>query len=290
MKSLKNRANVIGYSAGILFVFALISVLMLYNTNAKFRSSLNDARLKSENLLSEKLSLEKQIAQFKNDISSLTGKNSDLDKLLQGANQKIKQKEIQLSNIVRENKKVDDLESRLAAIRKLKDELQNERDQLSQTLGKIKTDNKDLQDQIAALNQKNKSLEEDNKLLQALNVDNFQLESLKGKKGKLTVNSKKANKLNMSFDVPENLTEHINFVINTPSGKAVHSDSKNVSLNVVENDDNLTASLSPYSENFVVSKRIEMNYHPKEKLKSGIYKIEVFNGQSYLGSCQIRLK
>ena len=128
MKSVSKRNNVVIYGIAIAFAFLFSAIVVLYNTNAEFRNSLNEARLKSETLLSEKLSLEKQIAQFKNDISSLTGKNTELDKLLNDARQRVKEKEAQLNAIVRENKKSKDLESQLANLQALKDEIQKERD------------------------------------------------------------------------------------------------------------------------------------------------------------------
>ncbi len=290
MKRTSNHKNVIAVAAAIVLFFAFSTIVLLYNTNARFRSSLNESKLRSESLLSEKLSLEKQIDQFKKELSSLTGKNFELDKLLKDASVKIAEKESQLSNMVRENKKIKDLENELLAVKQLRDELMQEKNQLYQDLQKMKTNNEELDEEIAALSRKNKELEQKFKLLQALNADNFQVETLKGKKDKLTVNSKKAKKLNLSFDVPQNVAENINFKIITPSGKAIQSDDKRVSIRVLESDVNLTASLSPYTGNFEVSKRIEMSYKPKEKLRSGVYKIEVYDGVSYLGSCQLRLK
>lgn len=289
-----NKSNaIIAYVAVALFAFSFIGLLILNHSKQKTEQALNESKLNAETLLSEKLSVEKQIGQLKNDLRELNGKNADLDRILNETSKKLAQKEAEFQSALNSsNVKRRSLENQIAQLQRIKEDLERERDLMSQNLDQLKGSNKDLNDLIASLQAKNRKYEEDMSLQKAL-ADNFRIESLKGKKDKLTVNSRRTKKLTVGFDVPQALTEDVNFKVITPQGKEFASNdgkSKEISLRIIESDAGLVASLSPVTGDFEISKRIEMTYKPKEKLKSGVYKIQVYNGDTYLGSCQMRLK
>lgn len=128
-------------------------------------------------------------------------------------------------------------------------------------------------------------------LLMATAADNYRLETFKGKKQeKLTIKASKAKKLSLSFEIPESLAENIDFRIITPSGSTISSQDEGLAFYIAEDNRPMLASLSPVSGEFEISKRIEMVYNPKGRMKAGIYKVEILNKDSYIGSCQVRLK
>ena len=120
-----------------------------------------------------------------------------------------------------------------------------------------------------------------------MTTDNYLVEATK-RKDKLTVMAKRAKKITMSFNVPENMVENISFKLTKPDGKQVDGKGNGIAYKVVNGDEGLTASLSGGA--IKVSKKIVMTYEPKEKQKSGIYKIEMYNHDKYIGACNVKLR
>lgn len=100
----------------------------------------------------------------------------------------------------------------------------------------------------------------------------------------------KTKKLTVSFEIPQNMSDDVKFSIVTPTGKKINSDDKSLTYNFIDDGRNLTASLSPYSGEFEISRRIEMTYTPDKKLEAGIYKIKILHKDANVGNCQVKLK
>ncbi|UXP32486.1 hypothetical protein N6H18_00660 [Reichenbachiella agarivorans] len=298
MKTNIRKESAIAVVATILLFMSLIGVVMYKSSNASLKSDLDTERLKSESLLSEKLSINKEIHKLKGEMSSLMGKNTELDKFLNSANKTLASKESEIKALKKENLTVKSLQKQLAEIKGIKKDLEKQIAALNMNMEEMARNNRkteELNNTIANLQSENAILDENTKLLSALVAQNFRVESLKGKKERLTVNSKATRKLMVGFDVPQNVTEDVSFKITTPEGKLLNSNDKSISYRVIEDKDSMMendfyVSLSPSIGDFDVSKRIEMSYKPKEKLSSGIYKIDIYNRDLKLGSCQIRLK
>ena len=145
---------------------------------------------------------------------------------------------------------------------------------MNKTLASLKEQNKNLQDQLQNL---------------LARSDNYRIESLK-KSEKLTVNAKGTKKVKVSFDIPQNITTDIKFKIVTPAGKTVTNNDPAVTMNILESEPLFYASTESKLIDYEVSKRIEITYKPTEKLAAGIYKIDLYNKDTYIGSCQIKLK
>jgi hypothetical protein len=92
----------------------------------------------------------------------------------------------------------------------------------------------------------------------------------------------------MSFNVPENMVENISFKLTKPDRSQVDGKGNGIAYRITNEDEGLTASLS--GGVIKVSKKIEMTYEPKEKQKPGIYKIEMYNGDKYIGACNVKLR
>jgi hypothetical protein len=62
-------------------------------------------------------------------------------------------------------------------------------------------------------------------------------------------------------------------------------------VKVKEYEENLMASLSGGAgETITFSKRAELVYKPEQKLSRGIYRFQVYDGDNYMGSVQLKLK
>jgi len=169
----------------------------------------------------------------------------------------------------------------------LKTDLEKQLNAVNANLARVNSENEKLNKSITDLRAENEELAQNLKILSSLTADNFLVETTRGK-GKLTVKAKRTNKIAVSFAVPANVTEKLSFIITKPDGKQITDNDKAISFNVIDNDENLYASTN--NDDIKVSKKIEMVYQPKEKLRPGTYKIEIYNGNKYVGASNVRLR
>jgi len=279
----------------VLFLFvSLIGTGVMYNNNRSLKNQIKNEKLSSDVLLQNKILLMKEVEQFSNQINSLLGKNAELDQILAQTSQKLSEKESEINKIVRENGSIKDLKKQLSEVSKMRNDFENQVVALNGTISKLNMEKETMNKSIASLQEENKQLATNLAILSAMTADNYLVETTKGKNmirksEKLTVVGKQAKKVAVSFKIPENVAETISFKITKPDGKQVEGKDQGITHHIIENeDDALMANLS--SDEIKVSKKIEMVYQPKEKLKAGIYKIEMYNGKSYIGACNVKLR
>ena len=122
-------------------------------------------------------------------------------------------------------------------------------------------------------------------------TDNIELYGSRGnKKDKLTIYAGRTKKLNLNFEVPQNLTEAISFKIVTPTGTTITPEDKSLSWVTEPYSHNLTASLSSGPGDFGVPRKVVLTYNAKEKLTSGEYKIQILSADKIIGNCRIKLR
>jgi hypothetical protein len=263
--------------------------------NKQMDADLNNERLRGEKILSEKLDLDKQIRDFKNDILSLKGKNTDLDKFLNEANEKISAKEILINRLTRENKAMVDLRKENESIRKMRDELNWLVQDMTATNTDLTNEIGTLKERITTLMRENENLStklqenEVNRLVDNV-AGNVRIETLKKRNQKLTVKSSRTNSVSVSFNMPEEYSGKVNtgffrIILQNPEGGSIEG--KQVTTFNTE-----TLKLNASTENTIppVSReRVSINFNPDNKLKGGIYTIIVYEGNHILGTAQVRL-
>ena len=179
----------------------------------------------------------------------------------------------------------------LEDLKKVKTDLEQESSRLKSEYDQLMAQNKDLQNSLSAM----KSEKERLALLlengQIINSDNFLVTATRGKKAeKIVIRASRAKKLNMAFEVPQNLTESIGFKLTTPSGTIINPDDKSLTWTFPKDSRNFTASLSTMTGEFEQSRQVVLNYLPNGKLAKGEYKIQIFSGDKNIGNCRIVLK
>lgn len=277
-------------------LFASLFVAARYITVSKqVTADLNDERLKSESLLSEKLQLQKEIDKFRKEIASLQGRNTELDKILAETSASLDRKEAELKSIKRDNASVRDLKKQIADLNTLRNNLEAQISSLNSNIAQLKEENGNLKNEneraqamIAHLEKEKKGLESSIQLLSALTDDN--LVQVMKKNEKLTVNSRRAKKINFTFDVPQSSLGGLEFKVVSPDSKTFTKNDGSISYHMIESDGNPVASLGTYPGQYELVQRVEMVFSPKEKLREGIYKIEVYNNGTHLGRMQVKLR
>ncbi len=287
MKTVEKRDRIIAAASTALFVIALVGMIIIHDSNRSLEDMLNGAKLKNESILSEKLSLDKEIKNFKGQLAALQGKNKDLDKYLTTANADLakREKELKAANSNKTSAK------ELANLKRMRGDLEKQINALTSQIAALESSNADFSSQLASLTAKNKELMASNDLMKAFAANNYRVESSRGKNDKLTVVARKTKKLKMGFDLPQTVVENIQFKIKTPEGKVIDKEEDGLTATIVDMEDgsDLIASLEPMGD-FEVTKRIEMKYEPKKKLSKGVYTIDIYNGTTYMVSCQVKLR
>ncbi|MFH1001231.1 MAG: hypothetical protein V1783_10385 [Bacteroidota bacterium] len=283
------KQKTISTAAIILFIAALIGLGVVLKWNSGLKTDLNDNRLKSEALLSEKLSLQKDLEKFNKEIEILNAANLKLNQSLNDAKQQLAQKEAEIKAAKNDKSKLKSLEKQLAELKKGKTELENQIAKLNQNITQLKIDNEALNNTIAGLESENATLKNNLKIYTVI-ADNFKIENLKGKKDKLTICARRTKKISIGFDIPQSLVSGIKFKITSPEGKIYTSDNEYITTKIIDNKKELIVSVGLFDGQFEKSNRVEMTFNPKEKLSAGTYQIETSNGNKILGKSQFSLK
>lgn len=290
MKNVIQNPKIIAGTVTILLIITLIGLISYYETNQSLESGLNNEKLKSEKILSEKLSLDKEIIKLKQSIASLQGKNTDLDKMLSNASSKISMKEGELKKMQKENASLKQYKQQVAEIQKIKSDLETQITALTNSLNKSNVEKESLNRMVADLQGKNKNLLDELKQMQIASLDDIRIEAFK--KNKLTISARKTNKIDVNFLIPSIASSNnIQFKITDPTGRLLTPVDGTIAF--AETLDETPLLTADNSNNLYLkqTKQVKLEYKPKKKLKPGVYRIEVLNEESlYMGSLQVRLK
>ena len=289
MKTQIGKIKLLALGIGIAFVIALLFAVNFHSKNRSLKIETKKERLNSENLLSEKSALQKAFDKLNSEIPLLKAKNTEMDKLLAQSNEKIYAKQLEIDKLIKEKKDIKEITGKMNELQVMKDDLIKQVNALNQKIQSLNSDNLALNTVINDLKNDKQQLSENMRIMAA---NNFLIETLKGKKEKLTVSAKKTNKIKTDFDIPVDIENNLSFIIHKPDGKIIDSKKdKSISLNIAgTGTSDLVASTGKFSGYTVKTKRANMVYQPLEKLLPGVYSIDVFNKDTYLGTSQVKLK
>lgn len=204
---------------------------------------------------------------------------------------KIAENDKKINALARDNRLIRGNNTELEELKKTKAELEREFTQLKSDNERLFSQTKDLQNSINLLETEKNNLAGQLEKAQLYNTDNFLVTATRGKKTeRIVICASRAKKLNMTFEVPQDLTETISFKIVTPSGSTINPDDKTVFWTFPADSRNLTASLSSITGEFEQSRQVVLNYAPKGKLVKGEYKIQILSDGKNIGNCRLMLK
>ncbi len=292
MKTQMNFKKVALVVLGVLLLVSIIFITTSYQKQNKLQRSADNERLKSEAMLSEKLMVQKDLDKALMELAMLNQKRNQLEQNINDLNQEINSRDASIRNLKKENEQLESLKKNLAETISKSEIMKNELENLIGKINSLTNDKQILENTIANLQKENNTLADNLKTMQNLNANNYLIQALKGKHGRLTVNARRTNKIQFAFDVPEISNAKLHFNIVTPDGKTIDSrkDKQALVTLVTTEADNMVASI----EGGVVSKakqtRVNLSYKPDQKLKAGIYAFEIYNNEVYLGTSQIKLK
>ena len=286
-----NRQKTVTYVGAIVIALLLIGIIFTSVTISKGKRNLNAEKQTSEKLLSEKLAVNKDLDKLQTDFSVLKQKSDANAKLLAETNIKIADNEKRINSLTGENKSLRANKKELAELKKTREELEKVSSRLKDDSDKLLAQNKDLQNSLSSMEKEKNNLALQLENTKKVNTDNFLLTATRGKKAeRIVIRASRAKKLNVTFEVPQNLTEAISFKIVTPSGTTINPDDKSLTWTFPMDSRNFTASLSTVTGEFEQSRQVVLNYAPKGKLVKGEYKLQILCEGNNIGNCRIMLK
>jgi hypothetical protein len=265
------------YVAGAVIAILLIGLILTIGSNARNKKNLASEKLATEKYLTERSAIEKDLAKLKADFSALQQKSEENMK--------------RINTLSGENRSLRTSKNELADLKKTKSELEMEFSRLKSENDRLLAQSSNLQNSLNILEEEKKDLASQFERAQLYNTDNFLATATRGKKNeRIVICASRAKKLNMTFEVPQSLTETISFKIITPSGSTINPDDKGISWFFPADSRNLTASLSLVSGEFEQSRQVVLNYSAKEKLIKGEYKIQILSNGNNIGNCRLMLR
>lgn len=271
-----------------LFIGSLFWLMNTKRVNNSLEAGLQNEKLKSETMLSEKLLLEKEIQKFKDDLADLKNDNKGLDDLVKSTSAKLRSQESEYNRMKKENVSLGQLKKQRQELQALKNQLENELTAMRTSYAELEAKNSELNGVVASLQERNKILSEDLNRAMFAAIDQSQIQAVRGKSERLTVRATRTKKLIANFEVPANL-KNISFKITDSKGNVLTTQEGNIAFTSIPSEKSLTASSLSAGDTDKLQK-VEMVYIPKKKLSTGTYTVEILNENLYVGSLKVKLR
>lgn len=289
MENNKSKPIIIG--SVVFAALLIIALLLTIGSVKKANKSLNDEKLRSEQLTAEKTQLTADLDKTKADLATLKSQYDENEKLLAETKSKLDAAEKRARSLSSQAAAYATAKKELETLQQTKAGLEQQLSSLKSEYDKLLARSNELQAANTRLEQEKKQLEEQLAEARTFDADNMMVTAVRGKTTeKIVAVARRAKKLNIAFDVPKSLTENISFKITTPGGQTLTAENSDISWKITENAGNLTASLSPVTGLFEESRQVTLTYTPSAKLAPGIYSIELLCQNKAIGHCRIKLR
>ncbi|MBT1696431.1 hypothetical protein KK083_06065 [Fulvivirgaceae bacterium PWU4] len=271
-----------------LLVASLFWLLNTKRVNRSLEGGLNNERLRSEALLSEKLLLEKDLDKFKNQLFALKDKNDALNNVVQATEARLKARESEYDRMKRQNLSLQQVKKQREELIALQKDLERQLEDMKLSYTTLQAQHQELNNTVALLQERNRLLNDElNKAMLAA-IDQSQLQAVKGKHERLTVSARRTKKLIANFEVPAGL-RNLSFRVVDPQGRPLDADEGTIASNVLNTDENYVASTDG-SGTSAKPQKVQVVYIPKRKLKAGVYRVEILSENLYAGSLNVKLR
>jgi DNA repair ATPase RecN len=305
----KNKKNqVIALAAtGALMTGLFAGSTVLYVDNGQLKAENAEKVQQIESLETIGKKLKSDLQQINEELSSMQGRNTELDRLLASAKEDINGKSKKISLLIKDNASLRKVQKQVAELKKIKTGYFNRIKELEDRLGLLSTQNdelrrynEDLQDKLDDLSARYSEMERKVEIASVLRVEKATtLGFKKAKSGKLVKNNNagKVDRLTFSFDLVENKVadkgaKTIYARIINPKGETLPAPvSESGTFNNTDSNVTLPYSVSKQVDYNNENLKVDMSYDfANDKNAKGLYKIEFYCDGFYCGSSQIRLK
>jgi cell division protein FtsB len=252
-------------------------------------------------MINARVELERELSSLEVELEKYRGISSNLDSLLNDANEDIAQQEKRIRAMLAketDNKKlIAKLNSELAELKSLREDYIERIDQLITENNMLKVQNEELNTSIQNLNDERKSLMNKVQVASQLTAEYIKVNSFKKKSsGKYTETSiaKRTNKLEVCFTIMDNKVaptgdKKMYIVITEPTGKILAGYSKAEFTSV--NNEQVSASASSLVNYDGQKQNVCLSYENDERiLTPGTYTIDIFIDGTFVANTAYLLK
>lgn len=278
----------IALATTVLCMASLVWLMSTLRVNNTLETNLQNAKLKGEALLSEKLLLEKDIEKMRGQLSSLKGINTDLDNLVSQTEARMSSQESELRKLKKQNSSLTQVRKQREELLQLKTDLEGQLLALRASYADMENTNMVLSNTIAQLQEQNRLLTRDLNNAMFATMDHTQVQAVKGKKERLTVKAKRTHKLVADFQIPASL-RNVSFRILDQNGNVLTDKQGMIVSKTDVSDENVVASIGDNGAGNGQQK-VHMEYIPKQRMRSGTYTVEILNDNLYVGSLNVKLR
>jgi|GEM_PF-4793928 chromosome segregation ATPase len=292
---------------GVIMTGLLAGSAVLYVDNGQLKAENAEKVQQIETLETLGKKLKSELEKVNGELTSMQGRNKELDRLLASAKEDIAGKSRKISQLIKENASLRKVQKEVAELKEIKSAYFSRIKELEERLGlltsqnvALKKENEDLLDKLDDLAARYADLERKVEIASVLKVDQVLAQGFKkAKSGKLVKNNSaaKVDRLTFSIDLIENKvaekgTKTIYARVITPTGETLPAPvSESGSFH--NSDSNVTLPYSVSQKVDYDNERIKVDMHydfANTKRAKGLYKIEFYCDGYYCGSSQIRLK
>jgi chromosome segregation ATPase len=267
----------------LLFGGSLIWLLLSRNDISRLHGSLDQAKLKHEALLAEKLEGEKRLNKMDRKFGYLEEMNDSLDRLAKAKENRIvslTKEKIRLSTLYKKaSTEVTSLAESKADLTKRMTSATEELNRMTEALG-------DQKDSVRSLRQQQAVLETSLQQAVTQSMDNTLVIAEKSN-GKVTSKAKRARELMAEVELPSELGD-LKFTVEKADG-SILSDEGLLTAREVLRDEAISASTGTFVVPEAQSRRMQVLYVPAKRLKKGVYVFKIWSAQNYVGSMKVRL-
>jgi myosin heavy subunit len=279
------------FAGTIIIVLLLITTTIALISNAKNKRNYNEEKSLNESVTSQKHEVSQELDKVKNDLAALASAKASEEKELAETNSKLAETQKRILYMSKETSSLMNDKNELVQLQRSKSELDRVYEDLKLKQESSSSRIKELENSLMVLDAQKKEISADLAYAEKYRTDNVEIYGSRGnKKNKITFIGRRTNKLNISFDVPQSLTEPISFKIITPEGKTITPDDKSLTWLIKPGSDRMTASLSTIPGDIETIRKASLTYSPEEKLKSGEYKIQFFSNGKNIGNYGVMLR
>lgn len=287
-----------GLVAGVV-VFSVSSILgffMLFLNREQLRQNLEKTKLEQQRTVAEKLETDRDLHFLQKEFSRIDAANERLNTYLDRAELKIREKDLTIDNLARDNEDLGKVKQELGGLKTNNKQLDEQVKSLSKSIDELIKRNQQVARYLEDLQaeQQQMRLEYDRLTIHKGVGRAFRVDAMRG--DKITSLARRMRKMVVSFEPLDRndylkLKSETYYVVLSDEAGAIYNLLKNQKANVRLNGNNVELIPSFIVEpalNADKVHRIALELDDLD-LKGGVYTLEIYSNTAFVGSTQIRL-
>jgi hypothetical protein len=293
------KTQFIKIAAGGALAISFIGNGLLLNRSMNLSENNDRNILKADSLMAVNAEIEKSLNKTRHELTETEIKNIDLENMISEAKEGLADTNNKIELLSKENASIPSLRKELSSLKKQKadwekkikeysfekDRLMHENNSLATSINTLKKENSTLSQRLDIATVYGNSIFADN-----IKVENFRVK--KSKKSRQTIKARRVNQMNVNFTLLENPfiqqgSKKINLIITDPENIILNQQVDN--FMIVESNQESKYSYSSKVDYKGSRHNVSTKFEWSDKLKKGIYRMEIYVDGKYSGKYEFNL-